>query len=92
MLGVNCVYWAGIHACATVDAGVSVNNALATLFADGVHWAGVFTSCAVGAIVGNGMSHGTTSLKIMPSPRKTLGNYHRGLKMSSKSVYRFLYI
>jgi hypothetical protein len=68
LLGVNCVDWTGIHACATIDAGISVDYALVTLLANGVNRARVLTSCAVGAIVGNGVSHGTTSLKNVSVP------------------------
>ena len=55
-------YRTGVHACAAVDAGIGVDDAFATLFADGVHGAGIFACRAIGAIVGNCMSHGFTSL------------------------------
>lgn len=56
------VYGTGIHAGATVDAGISVNNTLGPLLADSVYWAGIFTCCAIGAVFGNSMGHGFTSL------------------------------
>ena len=49
------VYGTGVHACAAVDAGIGVDDALAALLADGVDRTGILTCCAVGAIVGNGM-------------------------------------
>jgi hypothetical protein len=53
---------AGVNTCAAIDAGVSVDGTLAALLADGVHGAGVITCATVGAIVGNSMRHGSTSL------------------------------
>ena len=55
------VYGTGVHACAAVDAGIDVDDALAALLADGVDRTGILTCCAVGAIVGNGMRHGFSS-------------------------------
>jgi hypothetical protein len=52
----------GIHASAAVDAGICVDNAFATLLADRVHGTGILTCSAIGAIIGNSMSHGFTSL------------------------------
>jgi LytS/YehU family sensor histidine kinase len=52
----------GSHASAAVDAGVGVDDALGTLLADGVDRAGILACPTVGAIVGNRMSHGFTSL------------------------------
>ena len=60
-LGVDSAYRAGINAGATIDAGVSINNALGALLTDSVNGAGVLACCAVGAIVSNSVCHGTTS-------------------------------
>ena len=49
------VHGTGVHACAAVDAGIGVDDALAALLADGVDRTGVLTCCAIGAIVGNSM-------------------------------------
>jgi hypothetical protein len=61
-LGMDGVHGTGIHARAAVDAGIGVDNALVPLLADGVHRTRILTCCAIGAIVGNGMGHGFTSL------------------------------
>jgi arginine exporter protein ArgO len=58
----NCIYGTGIYACATVDAGIGVNNTLVTLLADGVNRTGILTCCTVCAIVSNCMGHSFTSL------------------------------
>jgi len=55
------VHGTGVHACAAVDAGIGVDDALAALLADGVDRTGILTCCAVGAIVSNGMRHGSSS-------------------------------
>ena len=55
------IYGTGIHASAAVDAGVGVDNAFAGLLADSVDRTGILTCCTVGAIVGNGMGHGSSS-------------------------------
>jgi hypothetical protein len=55
------IHGTGIHASAAVDAGIGIDNALATLLADRIHRTGIFTSSAICAIVGNSMSHGFTS-------------------------------
>ncbi len=54
----NGVYRAGIHTGAAVDAGVWVNFAFVSHFADGIHWARLFTCSAVDAFVGDGMGQG----------------------------------
>jgi len=59
------VHGTGVHACAAVDAGIGVDDALAALLADGVDRTGILTCCAVGAIVGNSMGHGFSSFKIV---------------------------
>ncbi len=56
------IHGTGIHASATVNAGIGVNCTLGPLLADGVHRARILTCGAIGAIVGNGMGHGFTSL------------------------------
>jgi len=63
-LGMDGIHGTGIHASAAVDAGFGVDNTLAPLFADGVHRAGILTCRAIGAIVGNGMGHGSPPSKI----------------------------
>jgi len=60
--GMDCIHWTGIHTSATVDTGIGVDCALAALFADGVHGAGILACCTVCAIIGNGMGHDFTSL------------------------------
>jgi hypothetical protein len=55
------IYGTGVHACATVDAGIGVDDALVALLAVGVDRTGILTCCAVGAIVGNSVSHGFSS-------------------------------
>jgi hypothetical protein len=57
------VHGTGVHASATVDAGVCVDDALVTLLADGVDWTGILTCSAVGAVVCNCVSHGFSSFK-----------------------------
>lgn len=52
-LGADGVNRASINTGAAVDAGVSVDNPLGTLLADGVDRAGIFASGTVGAVVGN---------------------------------------
>jgi len=52
-LSADSVYRACVNTCATVDAGVCVNNTLVTLLADRVDRAGVITCAAVNALVGN---------------------------------------
>ena len=59
------VHGTGVHACAAVDAGIGVDDALAGLLTDGVDRTGILTCCAVGAIVGNSMGHGFSSFKIV---------------------------
>jgi hypothetical protein len=58
------VHGTGVHASAAVDAGICVDDALAALLADGVDRTGILTCCAIGAIVGNSVSHGISPLKI----------------------------
>jgi hypothetical protein len=58
------VYGTGVHACAAVDAGICVDDALVALLTDGVDRTGILTCCAIGAIVGNSVSHGISPLKI----------------------------
>ncbi len=58
----NSIYGTGVHASATVDAGISVNYTLTVLLTDGVYRAGIITCSTVDAIVINGMCHGFTSL------------------------------
>ena len=53
LLGADGADRARINTGAAVDAGVSVDNPLATLLADSVDRTGIFASCTVGAIVGN---------------------------------------
>jgi hypothetical protein len=60
-LGMDSIYGTGIHASAAVDAGIGVDDALATLLADGVDRTGILTCCTVGAIVSNGVGHGFSS-------------------------------
>ena len=55
------IYGAGINTRTAVDAGIGVDDALAALLADGVDRTGILTCCAVGAIVSNGMRHGSSS-------------------------------
>ena len=59
------IHGTGIHASAAVDAGIGVDDALAALLTDGVDRTGILTCCAVGAIVGNSMGHGSSSFKIV---------------------------
>ena len=61
-LGMDGIHGTGIHASATVDAGIGVDYTLGTLLADGGHRARILTCAAIRAIVGNGMGHGFTSL------------------------------
>ena len=60
--GMDCIHRTGIHTSATVDTGIGIDCALATLFADGVHGTGILACSTVCAIIGNGMSHDFTSL------------------------------
>lgn len=62
-LGMDCIYWTGIYACAAVDTGISVYCTLATLLADAADGAGIFTCCTVCTIVCNGMSHNSPPYK-----------------------------
>lgn len=55
------IHGTGIHASAAVDAGISIDSTLAILLADSVHRTGILTCSAIGAIIGNRMSHGFTS-------------------------------
>ena len=55
------VYWTGVHACAAVDTGIGIDDALAALLGNGVDRTGILTCCTVGAIVGNGVGHGSSS-------------------------------
>jgi hypothetical protein len=73
----DCVYGTGIHASAAVDAGIGVDDALVALLADGVDRTGILTCCAVGAIVGNSVSHGFSSFKNWSSSWEALRIYHR---------------
>ena len=52
----DCIYGAGIHTGAAVNAGIRINLALVTSFADGIHRAGFVACTTVNALVGNGMS------------------------------------
>jgi hypothetical protein len=61
--GMDGIHGTGIHASAAVDAGIGIDDALVALLADGVDRTGILTCCAVGAIVGNGVSHGSSSFK-----------------------------
>ena len=57
----NGIHGTGIHASTAVDAGICVDYAFATLFADGIHGTGILACSTISAIVGNGMGHGFTS-------------------------------
>jgi hypothetical protein len=61
-LGMDGIHGTGIHASTTVNAGIGVDYTLGTLLADGAHRARVLTCGAISTVVGNGMSHGFTSL------------------------------
>lgn len=52
----DCIYGAGIHTGAAVNAGIRIDFALVTSFADGVHRAGFVACTTVNALFGNGMS------------------------------------
>ncbi len=54
----NGVYRAGIHTGAAVDAGVWVDLAFVSYFADGIYRAGFITRATVNAFVGDGMGQG----------------------------------
>jgi hypothetical protein len=56
------IHGTGIHASATVNAGIGVDYTLGTLLADGGHRARILACCAICTIIGNGMGHGFTSL------------------------------
>jgi len=55
------VHGTGVNACSAVAVGNGIDDALAALLADGVDRTGILTCCAVGAIVSNGMRHGSSS-------------------------------
>jgi hypothetical protein len=52
----DCIYGTGIHTGAAVNAGIRIDLALVTSFADGIHRAGFVASTTVYALFGNGMS------------------------------------